>query len=59
VVEYQVTRQAGFSLLFIFNFSSGQAGAVSLGLARALLDWAPEMRVTLRKGEQPSFSLLF
>ncbi len=28
---------------------SGQAGAVSLGIARALTEWNPELRVTLRK----------
>lgn len=28
---------------------SGQAGAVSLGIARALVDFSPELRVALRK----------
>lgn len=28
---------------------SGQAGAVSLGIARALLEWDPKLRSTLRK----------
>lgn len=30
---------------------SGQAGAVSLGIARALVELEPELRVTLRKGD--------